>query len=139
HGIDRGLAADAAARRHVEVALQALEVDLDARRELDAHDVHQAIGCTLPARHDALHVAAPADDAFREKESHGEILVVPRRAHRDGDRLLSAAAVAARIAQPNLERLFGRDEIGIVGLTKLSAAKTTDVELARRLPPANRV
>jgi hypothetical protein len=76
-----------------------------------------------PARDDALHVGARADDAFREQEPDREILIVPGRAHRDGNRLLDAAAVAARIAQPDLERLLGRDEIRVVGLPELSAAK----------------
>ena len=53
-GFDRRLAADAAARRHVEISLEALEVDRDAGRQLDAHDVDQAIGRALPARHDTL-------------------------------------------------------------------------------------
>ena len=91
------------------------------------------------ARHDTLHVAACADDAFRQQEPNGEILVVPRRAHRDGHGLLDAAAVAARIAQPNLERLLGRDEIGIVGLPKLSAAEPADVEPPGGLQPADGV
>ena len=137
HGdrLDRSLAADAAARRHVEIPLEALEVDRDAGRQLDAHDVDQAVGRALPARHDALHVAARADDAFGEQEPDGEILVVPRRAHRDRNGLLGAAAVAPRVTQANLERLFGRDEIGIVGEPELAAAEAPHVEAPRRLPP----
>ena len=127
HGVDRGLAADAAARRHVEISLEALEVDRDAGSQLDAHDVDQAIGGALPARHDTLHVAARADDAFGEQESDGEILVVPRRAHRDRNGLLGAAAVAPRVAQANLERLLGGDEIGIVDGAELAAAETPHV------------
>ena len=64
------------------------------------------------------------DDAFGEQEPDGEILVVAWRPHRDGNGLLRAAAVAPRVAQTDLERLLGGDEIGIVGDSELAAAET---------------
>ena len=79
-----------------------------------------------------LHVAARADDAFGEQEPDGEILVVPRRAHRDRNGLLGAAAVAPRVAQADLERLLGGDEIGIVGRSELAAAEAAHIEAPRR-------
>jgi hypothetical protein len=39
-----------------------------------------------------------------------------------------------RVAQANLERFLGRDEIGIVGGTERARAEPADREPARRLP-----
>src|SRR5690606_24626017 len=98
HGLDRRLPANTAARRRVEVPLEALEVDLDAGRELDAHDVDQAVRGRLPARRDARDLLALANDAFGEQKAHRELSVVARRAHRDRDAFLGAAAVGPRVA-----------------------------------------
>src|SRR5688572_9568985 len=137
-GVDRSLAANATARRHVEVALEALEVDLDAGTELDADDVDQAVGRALPARDHVLHITARMDDAFREQEPDGEVLVVPWCAHRDRDGLLGAAAVASRVAQTNLERLLDRDEIQVVAARELAATEAPHPERSRRLMPTGR-
>src|SRR5690606_1801068 len=91
--------------------LEALEVDLDAGRELDAHDVDQAVRGRLPARRDARDLLALANDAFGEQKAHRELSVVARRAHRDRDAFLGAAAVGPRVAEPDLERFLGRDNV----------------------------
>ena len=73
------------------MALEALEVDLDAGREVDAHDVDEAVRRDLAARHDALHVGALVDDAFGEQETDGEVLVVP------GVRIVIETSSSARL------------------------------------------
>src|SRR5690606_33148662 len=111
HGLDRRLAADAAARRRVEMPLEPLEVDLDAFCKLHADDVDEAARGRLPARRDACDLAAVANDALGEQEADGELRVVSRRTHRDGNAFLGTAAVRPRIAQPDLERLLGGHDV----------------------------
>ncbi len=110
-GIERGFAANAAARRSVEMALEPVEVDADAGSELDADDVDQAIRRRRPARPRECDVRRMPDDAFGEQKSDGELLVVARGAHRDRDTALDAPAALAVQLQADFQRLLGRDHI----------------------------
>ncbi len=95
--------------------LETLEVDRHTRRELHAHDVDEPVRRWLCARHDGLHVGMRVDDPFGEQEADGQVLVAAGRAHRDRDFLLGAATVRARVADPDAERLLGRDDVGFIG------------------------
>src|SRR5690606_15223323 len=99
-----------AARRGVEVALEAVEVDFDVGRELDADDVDQAVGVRRAAWAGGRDVVRPADDALGVQEADRKLEVLAGRAPRDGDAPL-AMLVAGEVAEPDLERLLGRDDV----------------------------
>src|SRR5690606_35811601 len=85
HGLERGLAADAAAGGCVEMPLEAVEVDVHARCELDPDDVDQAVRRGRAAWAYGGDVVLGADDALGVQEADGELEVLAGRAHRDGD------------------------------------------------------
>src|SRR5690606_2664177 len=109
--VQRGLAADAAARSRVEVPLEAREIDRLAGMQLDAHNVALAgrrVGLARPA--DAGDPGAGGDDAFGIQETERELLVLARRAHGHGDAPGRGAFRAGR-AELDLERLLDRDVV----------------------------
>ena len=71
------------------------------------------------------------NDPFGEQEANGEVLVVAGRAHRDRDFFLGAAAVRTRVAEPNAERLFRRDDVHL--LARAVAADALHGEAAHGL------
>jgi len=117
---DRTLAADAAARRGVEVSLKMPEVNINAFLQIDSDSIRiQGGGAVDNARSFSdLQAAMPdlfdliwlLNDSFSEKKSGGKLAIIPRRAHRDRDRAMSAA----RNAKPNFKRFFNRENVGRV-------------------------
>src|SRR5690606_2722385 len=132
HGLEGRLAADAAARRGVEVTLEAIEIDVDAGRELDADDVDQAVRGGRAARAYGRDVVRAADDAFGVEEAYGELEVLAGRAHRDGNAPLAVLAVH-EIAEPDLEWLLGRDHVVRDGARRADA-DPADLEMPNALP-----
>jgi hypothetical protein len=79
------LATDAAAGGRVEVPLEAVEIQLDARGHFNAQDVLQSRYCIgLPHVRGPRDLAGGVDDALGEQEADGEFRVMSGRAHRDG-------------------------------------------------------
>src|SRR5690606_13319592 len=127
--------AHAAAGGRVEMALEAVEIDLHARRELDPDDVDEAVRRGRAARADGGDVVGGADDAFGVQEADGELDVLAGRAHRDGDALLAMLA-ACEVAEADLEGLLrrndvARDEVVWAGRAEADPA---DLEMPNALP-----
>ncbi len=99
HGLQRRLAADAAARGRIEVTLEATQVHLDARLQLDAHHI-----ATAPVL-DRRHLFGVVDDPLGEQESDGQLVVVAGSAHRDRDTPADPAALVIA-GQADLQRLL---------------------------------
>jgi len=106
--IERGLATHAAARRRVDVPLEAREVDGDVRRELDDNDVAGAGDLVRLAGPDADDVLARGHDPLGEQEAERKLLVVARRPHghrerpavdADLQRLLDGDGILAAVVQ----------------------------------------
>ena len=108
---DRGLPADAAARRRVEVASEPLRVVRRARPQDHVHDVvplaavEGGVG-TVADRPDILR---RSHHAFGAQEPGRQFEVVSGRAHRDRDPLVRCAV--GRI-HPDFERFFDGEDVG---------------------------
>ncbi len=106
--LERCAAADAAARRGVEVPLQPIQVHRDARLQLDADHVARS-----PVLH-MLHLVGGLDDPLGEQEPDGQLAVVAGRAHRHRDPAADATAVLIA-GQADLQRLLHRQLVGLHG------------------------
>ena len=135
--LDRRFAAHAAARGGVEVAFQAVEIDLDSGIQFDRDGVPEltrvAIGMVRPA--DFANLVRVLQDAFGEQKSGGQLEVVPRGAHGNRDRF---------VAEADFERLFDGQQVlerrGGIALDLLDGdcqdgPVHTDFMVARGLPP----
>ena len=107
--IERGLAANAAARRRVEMPLQPSQVNLGIGAQLYAHDVViAAVGSRRATGFYCGDITLPADNGLAVQEASREFAVVAGGAHCDRD-AACCAAVGGRVGEPNLERLLDRD------------------------------
>ena len=114
-GVERCLAAHAAARRCKDMPRQGLGIEFDMIGKFDLDDVLNAlVGARWTAVHYVDHVATALNHALAQQKSHGELEVAARRAHGHGDALLAPKAGADK-RQPNLHRLFHRHEIRVAG------------------------
>ena len=126
-GVERRLAANAATRRGVGVARQAVGIyrDMVGERHLDG--VEQAL---VRARRAAgLHagdVFAGPDHALRQQETECQVEVVARGAHRDGQGLLDVH-LRRSVAEADLKRLLDGDEIGLAAGDRLAVSMEADV------------
>src|SRR5690349_11180423 len=82
HGLDGGLATEAAAGRGVDMPGQLGEVDLHLGSEKDLQHVP---GAGSGMRLNLEDVRRALDQALGEEETGGQFRIVPRRAHRDHD------------------------------------------------------
>ena len=107
HVLDRRLPADPTATRGVDIAAQASQVDLHPRREHHLHHVVLRLGGldrgAVPNGGDLLGVL---DHALGDQKAPGQLLVVPGGAHDDRERYA---------AQPDLQRFFTDDAVGVSG------------------------
>ena len=102
--VDAGLAAQPARARRVEVALEARVGRRDPGAERHIEHVVGVLAVrrrarAVPRRAELL---ARGDHALGDEEAGGEIEIVARRAHRDGE---------CRAADPDLERLLDREHV----------------------------
>src|SRR6266545_6646980 len=111
-GLQGGLAADAAAGRHVEVAAQPVRVELDVGAEDRAHDVVLLRYVGVRAVLDAGEVALPGDDPLRQEEPGRELEVVSRRPHRDGQR--RGGVTFSAVLHADLQRLLRRKTVAFL-------------------------
>ena len=102
--VQRRFAADAAARRGVEVALRP---ELELASDRDADDVVVLLFTGNAAITNALDICLAGDQALGEEEAGGEREVVAGRAHRDRD----AALLGTGLIDPDLHRLFRREAV----------------------------
>jgi hypothetical protein len=94
------------------MALEPLQVHGNLVGEFDSNDIDRAGHCGRPAGSNRIDIGRPPDYSFGEQEARRQLVVVPRRTHRDRDALLLTFAIGARIAESNLQGLFGRYIIG---------------------------
>ncbi len=85
--------------------LQAVQVNLDTRPQLDADHVAR------PPVLDAGHLSGLLDDPFGEQEPDGQLAILAGRPHRHRDPPAHATAVLVE-CQANLQRLLDRQLIG---------------------------
>ena len=127
HRFDGSLATDAAARGGVEIARHPREI----QRQIGAHRDSQDIAGG-PAEAGIDDVARFAQQSFAVQEADREFRVVARRTHGDGDGA-AGAAVLVRLGQavahePDLERLFDRDDIAAARISRI--AQRVDLHVA---------
>ena len=103
--VDRGLAADAAARGREEVPLHARRVEVLAH--VDGDDVQVLLGADVLAVADRRERATPCDQALAEEEAGGQLEVVSGRPHRDRD----AHGRLPGTGSADLERLLRRQAV----------------------------
>src|SRR5690606_17483168 len=78
-------------------------------------------------------VVGAADDAFGIEKTRGELEILAGRAHRHGDAALAVIPVD-EIAEPDLERLLGRDDVVLDAARRVgSGADPPDLELPHAL------
>src|SRR5579875_2406612 len=112
--VERRLAADAAARGRVEVALQPEQVEVNPRPQRHRHDVEPLLRLFrfVETVGDIEDVVAAGDDAFTSEKAGRQLEVIARRAHRNRDALAPGDVVFIP-EEPDLERLFGGQHVVI--------------------------
>ena len=104
NGFDGSFAADAAAGGGVEVAFQAIEIKLDAGVQLYRDGVAElarvAVRDVRPAYF--ANLIGAVQDTLAEQEAGGQLEIVARGAHRDGD---------GSVAKADLEGLFDGQQV----------------------------
>src|SRR5262249_37497512 len=101
-GLDARLAARSARGAREHRAPQPLPARRETSTQIARHDVALVEVLGIAADGDRADVLRPRDDALREEEPRGELLVVAGRPHRDAE----GASV-----DPDLERLLDGDEV----------------------------
>jgi len=100
--VQGSLATDAAAGAGVGMALGAGEIGCRAFRQEDGDGIWGGSGQDV--------LCGRLDDAFGIQPAEGELFVVTRGAHGDGETLLLPAAGGA-VLNPDLQRVFDRDRV----------------------------
>src|SRR2546426_8692175 len=78
-----------------------------------AHDVVFLCDPRVRAVFDPNNVPLPGHDALGEEKSGSEFEIVPRGAHRDGERCRGSVTLLSRL-DPNFHRLLGGNDIGFL-------------------------
>jgi hypothetical protein len=111
-GFHGGLAADAATGGGVAVPLKTLEVEGDAGLEGDADAVLEAMGAETGAEAgNGVDLVERTEEAFAYEETDGQLAVVARGTHGDGDGF-GLASVLGADDYPHIERLFQGQLVG---------------------------
>ena len=125
--VERGLAADAAAGRRVEVPLQRAEVEFDVLGEVDADDVgRRAARRQRPAERDPADLAAVLQDALGEKKPGRQFEIGAGSPHRDRQAPAFAPAVRPEV-DADLHRLLDGQDVVLLDPGP-SGADLTDLD-----------
>src|SRR5256712_688234 len=107
------LPTDCGRRGHIEMAAQDVCVKGNIGTQDRAHDVVFLCDPWVGAVFDPNNLPLPYHDAFGKEKAGGEFEIVPRGAHRDGERCRGSVTLLSRL-DPNFHRLLGGNDIGFL-------------------------